>query len=148
MNCFPSGAVNPFDGNVYVPDTSVTSAIVPVPPFASNVTVYVTTGISSHTACNAILLDTVILSPTFNSPYPGTYHFLNCSPAGAVNSFDGNVYVAFSSTSTSAIIPEPPFASNVTMYLVGFVSSSFQTAVIILSPVEPFSILVISQVPV
>ena len=39
LNCLPAGAVKPFAGSVYSPEISVTSAIVPVPPFASKLTV-------------------------------------------------------------------------------------------------------------
>ena len=40
LNCFPLGAVNSFAGNVYSPVKSVTGVIVPLPPLASNVNVY------------------------------------------------------------------------------------------------------------
>ena len=39
LNCLPAGAVKPFAGSVYSPEIPVTSAIVPVPPFASKLTV-------------------------------------------------------------------------------------------------------------
>ena len=41
INVGSAGAVNPLDGNVYVPDNPVTSSIVPLPPLASNETLYV-----------------------------------------------------------------------------------------------------------
>ena len=40
LNCFPLGAVNPFDGKVYSPVKSAFGVIEPVPPLASNVNVY------------------------------------------------------------------------------------------------------------
>ena len=40
LNCFPLGAVKPFAGNVYSPVKSALGVIEPVPPFASNVNVY------------------------------------------------------------------------------------------------------------
>ena len=40
LNCFPLGAVKPFDGNVYSPVKPVFAVIDPVPPLASNVSVY------------------------------------------------------------------------------------------------------------
>ena len=40
LNCFPLGAVKPFAGKVYSPVKSVFGVIEPVPPFASNVNVY------------------------------------------------------------------------------------------------------------
>ena len=50
LNCLPAGAVKPFAGSVYAPaGTPVTSAIVPVPPFALNLTVYVVTGTTTET---------------------------------------------------------------------------------------------------
>ena len=40
LNCFPPGAVKPFVGKVYSPVKSAIGAIVPLPPLASNVSVY------------------------------------------------------------------------------------------------------------
>ena len=42
LNCLPAGAVKSQAGRTYSPASPVASAIVPVPPFASNVTVWVT----------------------------------------------------------------------------------------------------------
>ena len=40
LNCFPVGAVNSFAGKSYSPVKSAIGAIVPLPPLASNVSVY------------------------------------------------------------------------------------------------------------
>ena len=39
LNCLPVGAVNAHEGKEYAPETPVTSAIAPEPPFLSNFTV-------------------------------------------------------------------------------------------------------------
>ena len=114
LNCLPAGAVKPFAGRVYSPEISVTSAIVPVPPLAAKDTVYVTTGMSSHTAYTvlfSVISTLVTIAPSVVNDHP-----LNCFPLGAVNSFAGNVYSPVKSV-TGVIVPLPPLASNVSVYL-------------------------------
>ena len=114
MNCFPLGAVKPFAGKVYSPVKSVIGAIVPLPPLASNVSVYVTTGMSSqiaYTVLFSVISTLVTISPVVVNDHP-----LNCFPLGAVNSFAGIVYSPVKSV-FGVIEPVPPFASNVNVYL-------------------------------
>ena len=85
-----------------------------VPPFTSNVTVYVTTGMSSqiaYTVLFSVISTLVTVSPSVVNDHP-----LNCFPLGAVNPFDGNVYSPVKSV-FGVIVPLPPFASNVSVYL-------------------------------
>ena len=110
----PSGAVNPFSGKVYSPVKSVTEVISPLPPLASNVTVYVVTGIASqiaYTFTSLSILTLVTISPSLVKDHP-----LNFLPSGAVNSFSGKVYSPVKSA-IGVIEPVPPFASNVNVYL-------------------------------
>ena len=114
MNCFPLGAVKPFAGKVYSPVKSVTGAIVPLPPFALNVSVYVTTGMSSqiaYTVLFSVISTLVTIVPSVVNDHP-----LNCFPLGAVNSFAGKSNSPVKSA-IGAIVPLPPFALNVSVYL-------------------------------
>ena len=114
LNCFPLGAVNPFAGNVYSPVKSAIGVIEPVPPLASNVNVYVDTGISSqiaYTVLFSVIATLVTVAPSVVNDHP-----LNCFPLGAVNPFAGNVYSPVKSA-IGAIEPVPPLASNVSVYL-------------------------------
>ena len=114
LNCFPLGAVKPFDGKVYSPVKSAFGAIEPVPPLASNVSVYVVTGISSqitYTVLFSVISTLVTIAPSVVNDHP-----LNCFPLGAVNPFAGNVYSPVKSA-LGVIEPVPPFASNVNVYL-------------------------------
>ena len=114
LNCFPLGAVNPFAGNVYSPVKPVFAAIVPLPPLASNVSVYVTTGMSSqiaYTVLFSVISTFVTIAPSAVNDQP-----LNCFPLGAVNPFDGKVYSPVKSA-IAVIVPVPPLASNVNVYL-------------------------------
>ncbi|MDK8282344.1 MAG: hypothetical protein QP766_06100 [Peptoniphilus lacrimalis] len=53
-----------------------------------------------------------MLSPTFFS-VPSTCHTLNSLPAGGVNPHAGNLYDSSLFLVTSAMVPVPPFLSNV-----------------------------------
>ena len=114
MNCFPLGAVNSFAGNVYSPVKPVFAVIDPVPPFASNVSVYVTTGMSSqiaYTVLFSVISTLVTIVPSAVNDHP-----LNFFPVGAVNSFAGKVCSPVKSA-IGSIVPLPPFALNVSVYL-------------------------------
>ena len=114
MNCFPLGAVNPFAGNVYSPVKSAFGVIEPVPPLASNVNVYVTTGISSqiaYTVLFSVISTLVTIAPSVVNDHP-----LNCFPLGAINSFAGKLYSPVKSV-IGVIVPVPPFELNVSVYL-------------------------------
>ena len=114
MNCFPLGAVNPFAGNVYSPVKPAIGAIVPLPLLASNVSVYVTTGMSSqiaYTVLFSVISTFVTIAPSAVNDHP-----LNCFPLGAVNSFAGKVYSPVR-LAIGAIVPLPPLAPNVSVYL-------------------------------
>ena len=127
LNCFPLGAVNPFAGNVYSPVKPVFAAIVPVPPLASNVSVYVTTGISSqiaYTVLFSVIFTLVTVSPSVVNDHP-----LNCFPLGAVNPFDGNVYSPVKSA-IGVIVPLPPLALKVNVYVTTGMSSQIAYTVL------------------
>ena len=114
LNFFPLGAVNSFAGKVYSPVKSVFGVISPLPPLASNVTVYVVTGIASqiaYTFTSLSIVTLVTISPSLVKDHP-----LNFLPSGAVNSFAGIVYSPVKSA-IGVISPLPPFASNVNVYL-------------------------------
>ena len=85
-----------------------------VPSFELKVTVYVTTGMSSHIAYTvlfSVISTFVTIAPSAVNDQP-----LNCLPLGAVNSFDGSVYSPVKSA-FGAMLPLPPLASNVSVYL-------------------------------
>ena len=127
LNCFPLGAVKPFVGNVYSPVKSAIGAIVPLPPLASNVNVYVTTGISSqiaYTVLFSVISTLVTISPAVVNDHP-----LNCFPLGAVKPFDGKVYSPVKSV-IGAIVPLPPLASNVSVYVTTGMSSQIAYTVL------------------
>ena len=105
--------MNSHVGNVYVPAYS-NDVISPTPPFALNVTLYLTTGISSQIAKNSVSLSILYVKSVITSPALVVDQPLNCLPDGAVNSHTGNVYVP--ACSTDAISPVPPFALNDTLY--------------------------------
>ena len=114
LNFFPLGAVNSFAGKSYSPVKPVFAVIEPVPPLASNVSVYVVTGMSSQIAYTVLFsvittLETVAPSVVNDQP-------LNFFPLGAVNSFAGKVYSPVKSV-FAVIEPVPPLASNVSVYL-------------------------------
>ena len=127
MNFFPVGAVNLFAGNVYSPVKSAFGAIVPLPPLASNVSVYVVTGISSqiaYTVLFSVISTLVTIAPSVVNDHP-----LNFFPVGAVNLFAGNVYSPVKSA-FGAIVPLPPLASNVSVYVVTGISSQIAYTVL------------------
>ena len=114
LNCFPLGAVNSFAGNVYSPVKPVFAVIEPVPPFALNVSVYVVTGISSqiaYTVLFSVISTLVTIAPSAVNDHP-----LNFFPLGAIKPFAGKVYSPVKSA-IGAIVPLPPLASNVSVYL-------------------------------
>ena len=114
MNCFPLGAVKPFAGNVYSPVKSAIGVIEPVPPLASNVSVYVTTGIFSqiaYTVLFSVISTLVTIAPSVVNDHP-----LNCFPLGAVKPFAGNVYSPVR-LAIGVIVPLPLLALNVSVYL-------------------------------
>ena len=114
LNCFPLGAVNSFVGNVYSPVKPVFAVIEPVPPLASNVSVYVTTGMSSqiaYTVLFSVIATFVTIAPSAVNDHP-----LNCFPLGAANSFVGKVYSPVKSA-IGVMVPVPPFELNVSVYL-------------------------------
>ena len=127
LNCFPLGAVNSFAGKVYSPVKSAFGVIVPLPPLASNVSVYVVTGISSqiaYTVLFSVISTLVTIAPSVVNDHP-----LNCFPLGAVNSFAGKVYSPVKSA-FGVIVPLPPLASNVSVYVVTGISSQIAYTVL------------------
>ena len=142
LNCFPLGAVNSFAGKVYSPVKSAFDVIVPLPPLASNVSVYVVTGISSqiaYTVLFSVISTLVTIAPSVVNDQP-----LNCFPLGAVNSFAGKVYSPVKSA-FDVIVPLPPLASNVSVYVVTGISSQIAYTVLFsvistLVTISPFAV--------
>ena len=145
-NTFPSGAVKPLAGKVYsVPFSTVTGAIVPVPPLAAKLTVHVSdvgSPSSFHCATTVTSSSTVI----FVSTAPLS-HWSNTFPSGAMKPLAGRTYSAPFSTVTEFMVPVPPLASKLTVHVSGVGSpSSFHWAVtvtssftVIAAPAAPIS---------
>ena len=139
-NSLPTGAVNAHSGSAYsLFFLTSTASIVPVPPFALNVTFTLVSGVggaalSFQIAVTVMLSLAITLSPGFfstSTPEPTTtFHLSNSLPAGAVKPHTGSVYSLSFSTCLGAIVPLPPLALNITFTLpgAGGVVVSFQSA--------------------